>query len=74
MATLDHPAGHNGHKAQVSVTPSAFNSLGVVYLELHSVLQGAEEKVLPIFLSGPPPAPPAPTTAPTTPPPPPPAQ
>jgi hypothetical protein len=59
-ATIDNPAGHNGHKATVTVTPSAFNTLGLVYLELHSVLQGAEEKVYPVFLSGPASAPPPP--------------
>jgi hypothetical protein len=57
-ATIDNPSGHNGHKAQVTVTPTSFNALGLVYMELHSVLQGGEEKVYPIFLSGPPPAPP----------------
>jgi hypothetical protein len=66
--TIDSPAGHNGHKAQVSVTPSEFNALGVVYLELHSVLQGGEEKVVPIFLAGANPATPTPPPAPTTPP------
>jgi hypothetical protein len=51
MATIDKPSGHNGHKAQVSVTPTQASSLGFVYVELHSVLQGAEERVYPVLVS-----------------------
>ena len=46
-ATIDRPSGHNGHRAKVTVTPTQFNALGVIYLELHSVLQGGEERVFP---------------------------
>jgi hypothetical protein len=49
--TIDNPSGHNGHRANVTITPSSFNALGVLYLELHSVLQGGEEKVYPVLLS-----------------------
>jgi hypothetical protein len=50
-ATIDNPSGHNGHRAKVTITPSAFSALGVLYVELHSVLQGGEEKVYPVLLS-----------------------
>ena len=50
-ATIDNPAGHNGHRANVTITPASFNALGVLYVELHSVLQGGEEKVYPVLLA-----------------------
>jgi hypothetical protein len=68
MTTIDNPSGKNGHKAEVSVTPLSFSSIGVLYVELHSVLEGGEEKVVPMFLA-PPAAPAAPTSTATPPPP-----
>jgi hypothetical protein len=51
VSTLDKPSGHNGHKALVTITPTNIGPLGALYVELHSVLQGAEERVYPVLLA-----------------------
>jgi hypothetical protein len=51
IGTIDQPSGHNGHRATVTVTPTQWNAMGVVYVELHSVLQGGEERTYPLFVS-----------------------
>ena len=50
-ASIDSPSGHNGHTAKVTVTPVTASPFGFVYVELHSVLQGGEEKVFPLFVT-----------------------
>ena len=50
--TIDHPAGHNGHRARVTVTPRASSSVfGGEYIELRSGnAEYTEPHTLPIFI------------------------
>jgi hypothetical protein len=45
---VDRTKGTNGEKANVTVTPLAFNSMGVIYLEIISTLGGAH--YLPVLI------------------------
>jgi len=50
--TIDKTSGVNGDTANVTVTPTAFSSLGIVYLYVTSVLPGAQaHHYLPILVS-----------------------
>jgi hypothetical protein len=50
--TLDRTSGVNGGVAMVTVTPTAFNSLGIVYFRIKSTLPNAQQShYLPILIS-----------------------
>jgi hypothetical protein len=50
--SIDKTSGVNGDMANVTVTPTAFSSLGIVYLYVTSVLPGAQaHHYLPILVS-----------------------
>jgi hypothetical protein len=51
MVSIDKTSGVNGEKAYVTVTPTAFNSMGIIYLEISSrTVTSATRNTLPILI------------------------
>jgi len=50
--TLDRTSGVNGEVANVTITPTAYNSYNIIYFDIRSVLPGAQQHhYLPILIS-----------------------
>jgi hypothetical protein len=47
---IDMPMGQNGNKAYITVTPKTFSSMGVIYIELTSMLTSSNKHYMPILI------------------------
>jgi hypothetical protein len=50
MVSVDKTSGLNGEKAYVTVTPTAFGSMGLLYVELRTSIGGTQHNAMPVIL------------------------